>query len=1222
MVNWAKSKMTIQEAIKHKILILDGAMGTMIQRYKLQEADYSGERFMNYPIALKGNNDLLSLTQPDIIRNIHKEYLEAGADIIETNTFNANAVSMADYRMEDIVYEMNKTSAVIAKDAALKFSSVEKPRFVAGSIGPTNRTASMSPDVNDPGFRAVTFDMLVEAYTEQIRGLIDGGVDVLLIETVFDTLNCKAALFAAKEYFEKCGKEIPIIVSGTITDASGRTLSGQTLEAFYISISHADLFCVGLNCALGAEQLKPYVRELSGIANCYVHAYPNAGMPNQFGGYDETASQTAVIVETFMKEGLVNIIGGCCGTTPEYVRILSEMAAKYTPRIIPVHEPLLRLCGLEPLVIYKGSNFVNIGERTNVAGSRKFARLIKEEKYDEALSIARNQVEGGAQILDVCMDEAMLDAEKAMVKFLNLLAAEPDIVRVPIMIDSSGWDVIESGIKCVQGKCIVNSVSLKEGEEKFINHARKLKEYGVAVIVMAFDEKGQADTFERKTEICGRAYKILTEQVGFPPEDIILDPNILTIATGIEGHNNYAVNYIKAVKWIKETLPYASVSGGVSNLSFAFRGNDKVREAMHSVFLYHAIKAGMDMGIVNPAQLEVYDEIPKDLLRLVEDVVLNRSKDATERLIAFAEKITSSAEKPEKKDDWRKGTVQQRLAHAFIKGITDFIDEDVEEARLHYKKAIHIIEGPLMDGMNIVGGLFGSGKMFLPQVVKSARVMKKAVAKLLPYIEKEKEAGTKSSAGKILLATVKGDVHDIGKNIVGVVLACNNYEVIDLGVMVSADKILKTARDEDVDIVGLSGLITPSLEEMANVAEEMEKSGMNIPLLIGGATTSITHTAVKIAPKYHAPVVHVKDASKCIGIVSHLLSKELSNGFIDKLNSEYEIIRNKHLSENKQSLVSLKEARKNRFQLPWTEKMITKPLHAGIKVFNDYPLNELAAFINWNFFFHEWKLNGKFPLIFTDTERGEEAEKLFDDAREMLKLIIKENWISANGVAGIFPANSTGDDIEVYFPEDNKNILTTFHFLRNQQQKENEPNLCLADFIAPVNSGITDYIGGFAVTAGIGIEKKLEEFKAAKDDYSAIMLKILADRLAEAFADVMHLKVRKELWAYAKDEDLSIEDIHLGKYQGIRPAPGYPACPDHSEKTEIFRILDAAKRTGISLTETFMMNPAASVCGWYFANHHSKYFSIGKIYKEQVKDYAERKGISVEEAEKWLASVL
>ncbi len=1214
--------MTIQEAIKYKILVLDGAMGTMIQRHNLQEHDYRGIRFADHSIDLKGNNDLLSITQPDIIRNIHKEYLEAGSDIIETNTFNANAVSMADYRMEALVYEMNKTSAIIAKDVALKYSSIEKPRFVAGSIGPTNRTASMSPDVNDPGFRAVTYDMLVEAYTIQIKGLIDGGVDALLIETVFDTLNCKAALFAAKEYFEKCGKEIPVIVSGTITDASGRTLSGQTPEAFYISISHANLFCIGLNCALGAEQLKPYLHELSRMANCYVHAYPNAGMPNQFGGYDETASQMAVIVENFMKEGLVNIIGGCCGTTPGYVRILSEMAAKYSPRIIPVHEPLLRLCGLEPLVVYKGSNFVNIGERTNVAGSRKFARLIKEEKYDEALSVARNQVEGGAQALDICMDEVMIDAEKAMVKFLSLLAAEPDIVSVPIMIDSSKWNVIEAGIKCVQGKCIVNSISLKEGEEKFVEHARKLKKYGAAVIVMAFDEKGQADTFERKIEICNRAYRILTVQVGFPPEDIILDPNILTIATGIEEHNNYAVNYIKAVKWIKENLPYASVSGGVSNLSFAFRGNDKIREAMHSVFLYHAIQAGMDMGIVNPAQLEVYDEIPKDLLRLVEDVVLNRRKNATERLVAFAEKMTSSAEKIEKKEDWRKGNVQQRLAHSLIKGITDFIDEDVEEARLHYKKAIHIIEGPLMDGINMVGELFGSGKMFLPQVVKSARVMKKAVAKLLPYIEKEKEAGTKSSAGKILLATVKGDVHDIGKNIVGVVLACNNYEVIDIGVMASADKILKAARDENVDVVGLSGLITPSLEEMAHVAEEMENSGMNIPLLIGGATTSAIHTAVKIAPKYHAPVVQAKDASKCIGILFNLLSKELSKGFIDRLNSEYEIIRSKHLSENKQSLVSLKEARNNRLKLIWTKEMIAEPLHTGIKVFNDYPLNELTAFINWNFFFREWRLNGKFPAIFDDPAKGKEAKKLYRDAQEMLERIVNEKWISANGVAGIFPANSTGDDIEVYFPENNKNILTTFHFLRNQQKNGNEPNLCLADFVAPKDFGITDYFGCFAVTAGIGIEKKLEEFKAAKDDYSAIMLKILADRLAEAFADVMHLKVRKKLWAYAKEEDLSIEDIHLGKYCGIRPAAGYPACPDHSEKAEIFRILDAAKHTGISLTETFMMNPAASVCGWYFANPHSKYFSLGKIDKEQVMDYAERKGISVEEAEKWLATVL
>jgi len=1212
--------MYIKDIIKERILVLDGAMGTMIQRFKLKEPDYRGERFKDFERDVKGNNDLLSLTQPDIIRSIHKDYLEAGADIIETNTFNANAVSLSDYRMESLAYEINKASAIIAKEVAQTYSTKDKPRFVAGSIGPTNRTASMSPDVNDPGFRAVSFDDLVKAYSDQIKGLIDGGVDLLLIETVFDTLNCKAAVYAAKEIFSSTGITLPLVVSGTITDASGRTLSGQTLEAFYISISHADFFCVGLNCAMGAAQLKPYLQELSKMADCYVHVYPNAGLPNQFGGYDETAKQMAAIVEDYLKEGLVNIIGGCCGTTPEHIKILSEIALKYKPRTVPTREKLLRLSGLEPLVVYKGSNFVNIGERTNVSGSKKFARLIKEEKYEEALAVARQQVEGGALVIDICMDEAMIDAEKAMTKFLYLVASEPDIAKVPLMIDSSKWSVIEAGLKCAQGKCIVNSISLKEGEDVFIEHAVLLRKYGAAAVVMAFDEKGQADTFERKTGICSRAYKILTEQVGFPPQDIIFDPNILAIATGIEEHNNYAVNYIKTVKWIKENLPFAKISGGVSNLSFSFRGNDKVREAMHSAFLYHAVQAGMDMGIVNPAQLDVYDEIPKDLLTLVEDVILNRRKDATERLLAFAENYKVTDNKEEIEIEWRKGSVQERLTHALIKGITDFIDDDVEEARQHYKKALHIIEGPLMDGMNVVGDLFGSGKMFLPQVVKSARVMKKAVARLLPYMEQEKEAGSNLSAGKILMATVKGDVHDIGKNIVGVVLACNNYEVIDLGVMGPSDKILQVARDENVDIIGLSGLITPSLEEMTHVAEELEKSGMNIPLIIGGATTSQIHTAVKIAPHYHAPVVYVKDASKGVGIVSNLLSKEMSKGFITALHDEYESLRNEHVNAKKQKLVSLNEARANALKIDWNKEKIVKPQFTGLKYFNDYQLEELADYIDWTFFFFEWHMNGKFPAIFNDPVKGKEAAKLFDDAQEMLKQLIKEKWITANGVVGIFPANSIGDDVEIL--NGNEQEGAVFHFLRNQQSKENEPNLCLADFIAPKASGLTDYIGGFAVTAGFGVDNKVEEFKSAKDDYSAIMLKILADRIAEAFAEVMHLKVRRELWGYAASEDLAMEEIHSGKYVGIRPAPGYPACPEHSEKTELFKLLDPGNKTGISLTESYMMVPASSVSGWYFAHPQSKYFNIGKIEKDQVTDYALRKGIPFETAEKWLATLI
>ncbi|MGD0712160.1 MAG: methionine synthase, partial [Bacteroidales bacterium] len=1017
--------MNLPEIIKKRILILDGAMGTMIQRYKLKEEDYRGDRFSSHSHNIKGCNDILCLTQPSIISKIHSEYLSAGADIIETNSFNSQSISLSDYGLEKYAYEINLEAAKIARAAADEYfkGDPKRYRFVAGSIGPTNRTASMSPDANNPAFRAVTFDNLVNAYTEQVEGLMDGNVDMLLIETIFDTLNAKAALFAITKVFEKKRKSVPVMVSVTITDASGRTLSGQTLEAFFISISHFPIFSVGLNCALGAAQMKPYIEMLAAKAPCFISLYPNAGLPNQFGGYDETADQMVAIAEKYMGDGLINIIGGCCGTTPEHIILLAEKAKKYKPHEVPVADHITRLSGLEPVELFEGRNFVNIGERTNVAGSKKFADLIKEEKFEEALSVARQQIEGGAQAIDICMDDAMIDAEKSMVTYLNLIASEPDIAKVPIMIDSSKWNVIESALKCTQGKSIVNSISLKEGEEVFKNRALHIKQMGAAMVVMAFDEKGQAVTFEHKIQIFERAYKILVNEVGVSPENLIFDPNILAVATGIEEHNNYAVDYIRTVKWIKENLPYAKISGGISNLSFSFRGNETVRRAMHSVFLYHAIHEGMDMGIVNPAQLDIYDEIPKDLLQLVEDVVLNRTKDATEKLIVFAEQIKSAWKKEEKNDQWRSGTVQERLKHALVKGITDFIELDVEEARQSYDKAFQIIEGPLMDGINIVGDLFGAGKMFLPQVVKSARVMKKAVGKLLPYIESEKEIGEKSSAGKIVLATVKGDVHDIGKNIVGVILACNNYEVVDLGVMVNAETILKSIHDEKADIVGLSGLITPSLEEMTHVAEEMEKAGMRIPLLIGGATTSVIHTAVKIAPKYSAPVVHVKDASKSVNVLSNLMSKELSNGFVLKLNEEYDTIRNKHLSEIKPNLISLKEARNNGFKPDWKNEDISKPNNLGVKIYREFSLEELVDYIDWTFFFHEWRLNGKFPAIFNDPVKGKEAVKLFDDAQEMLKHIAKEKWLTANGVAGIFSANSVGDDIEIYSSDKKDKIL-------------------------------------------------------------------------------------------------------------------------------------------------------------------------------------------------------
>jgi 5-methyltetrahydrofolate--homocysteine methyltransferase len=1217
----------IYEELSKRILIIDGAMGTMIQRYKLSEEDYRGERFCNFEHPLQGNNDLLSLTRPDIIEAIHTAYMNAGADILETNTFNANAISLADYHMQDMVYELNYESARIAKKAAQ--GSKERPVFVAGAIGPTNRMASMSPDVNDPGFRAVSFDQLVEAYTEQIKGLDDGGVDILLIETVFDTLNCKAALFAAQQYFEKTGKKIPIMVSGTITDASGRTLSGQTTEAFLNSVSHVDLLSVGLNCALGATQMRAYVEELSQKAPFHVHAYPNAGLPNQFGEYDETPHHMCESLGDFIDNGFVNIVGGCCGTTPEHIEHIAKKTKNVKPRPIPKLEPYLRLSGLEALTLRPDSNFLNVGERTNVTGSKKFLRLINENKYDEALSVARDQVEGGAQVLDVNMDEGMLDSEKAMVKFLNLIAAEPDIATIPIMIDSSKWNVIEAGLKCIQGKGVVNSLSLKEGEEAFINQAKKVKQYGAALIVMAFNETGQADTYKRRIEICERAYKILTEKVGFPPQDIIFDPNIFPVATGMEEHRLSALDFINATKWIKENLPLAKVSGGVSNVSFSFRGNDDVREAIHSAFLFHAIKAGMDMGIVNPGMLQVYDEIPKDLLVLVEDVILNKNEEASEKLTAYAEANKSSGAKVEvKNEEWRNENVEERLAHSLVKGIADYLETDLEEARVKFPKTLHIIEGPLMSGMNRVGDLFGSGKMFLPQVVKSARVMKKAVAYLLPYLnaqlapeDMKEEASKGRGAGKILLATVKGDVHDIGKNIVSVVLACNNFEIVDLGVMVPADKILDAAIAENVDMIGLSGLITPSLDEMTHVAKEMQRRGFTMPLLIGGATTSKVHTAVRIAPEYSFPVIHVNDASRCVGVVSNLLSDHLREDFLATVSQDYERLRKQneqHNSGNK--FIDLKMARANKLKVNWDNLTPHKPSFTGTRTFKDYPLDEIAQYIDWTPFFHTWEMKGSYPKILSDSYRGEEARKLFGDAQEMLKKIIAEKWISANAVVGFFPANTVNDDdIYIYDDEDRRSVKAVIPNLRQQTLKpDGHFNISLSDFIAPVDSGKQDYIGGFALTSGIGIEKRVEQFEKDHDDYNSIMVKALADRLAEAFAELMHLKVRKELWAYVKDEFLSTEEIIKEKYQGIRPAFGYPACPNHFEKVTLFDLLDAEKNTGISLTENLAMWPTASVSGLYFSNEKSHYFSVGKITEEQIQDYANRKGISQEEAEKWL----
>lgn len=1225
---------SLKKILEEKILVLDGAMGTMIQNHNLTEKDFRGERFKDYQHDLKGNNDLLSITQPDIIKGIHRAYFEAGADIIETNTFNANSISQADYQMQDLAYELNYESAKIAKEVAEEFNSKDKSkqRFVAGALGPTNKTLSLSPNVNDPGYRAVTFDEIASAYYNAAEGLIDGGADIILIETIFDTLNAKAAIFAVEKLLNEKSLNVPVMISGTIVDNSGRTLSGQIVEAFFISVSHSKhLVSVGLNCALGAKQMRPFVEDLSNVSDKFLSVYPNAGLPNEMGGYDETPQIMAEVLEDFLKSRFVNIVGGCCGTTPDHIRKISEIAKNYKPRIIKPREPYLKLSGLESVVLRPDSNFMNIGERTNITGSKKFERLIKENKFDEALSVARSQVEGGAQVLDINMDEGMLDSEQAMTKYLNLIGSEPDIAKLPIMIDSSKWSVIEAGLKCLQGKGIVNSISLKEGQDVFKEQAIKVLNYGAAVIVMAFDEKGQADTFERRIEVCKRAYDILTKEIGFPPQDIIFDPNILAIATGIEEHNNYAVDFIEAARWIKQNLPHAKVSGGVSNLSFSFRGNDAVREAMHSSFLFHAIKAGMDMGIVNAGQLEVYEEIQKDLLEKVEDVIFNRRQDATERLVEFAETIKKKDKTEEKKDEWRSLDVDERLKYALVKGIVEFIDLDVEEARLKYSQPLEVIEGPLMAGMNVVGDLFGAGKMFLPQVVKSARVMKKAVSILEPYmteaLPKILPAGVDSGGASILLATVKGDVHDIGKNIVGVVLSCNNYNIIDLGVMVHSEKIIQTAIDKKVDIIGLSGLITPSLDEMIHVAKEMERRGLKIPLLIGGATSSRIHTAVKIDPNYSGPVVHVLDASRSVPVVSDLLNENIDERrkFAQDIKTEYLNLREDYIKRKSgKNLISLDKARENKLKINWENSAVKKPAKTGITVLNNFDLNVLRKYIDWTPFFMVWELKGKYPSIFEDENVGAEAKKLFDDANSLLDKVILEKSLTANGVIGLFPANSVGvDDIEIYTDEARSGVKRTLHSLRQQNQKSSgEPNIALADFIAPKETEVKDYIGMFAVTAGIGIEKLIEKFEKDFDDYNKIMIKAIADRLAEAFAEHLHELVRKEYWGYSENENYSNEELIKENYIGIRPAPGYPAQPDHTEKPILFSLLDAEKNSGIKLTESMAMYPAASVCGLYFSHPQAKYFNVGKIEKDQVLDYHRRKGMNLIEIERWLSPIL
>ncbi|WP_454910903.1 methionine synthase [Stutzerimonas chloritidismutans] len=1212
----------LHQALKERILILDGGMGTMIQSYKLEEEDYRGARFADWPQDVKGNNDLLLLSRPDIIQAIEKAYLDAGADILETNTFNATQVSQADYGMESLVYELNVEGARLAREVAdaKTAETPDRPRFVAGVLGPTSRTCSISPDVNNPGYRNVTFDLLVENYVEATRGLIEGGADLILIETIFDTLNAKAAIFAVQQVFEDEGVELPIMISGTITDASGRTLSGQTTEAFWNSVRHAKPISVGLNCALGAKDLRPYLEELSSKAETFVSAHPNAGLPNAFGEYDESPAEMAAVVEEFASSGFLNIIGGCCGTTPAHIQAIAGAVSKYPPRVIPDIPKACRLSGLEPFTIDRSSLFVNVGERTNITGSAKFARLIREENYTEALEVALQQVEAGAQVIDINMDEGMLDSKAAMVTFLNLIAGEPDISRVPIMIDSSKWEVIEAGLKCIQGKGIVNSISMKEGVEQFKHHAHLCKRYGAAVVVMAFDEAGQADTAARKREICQRSYDILVNDVGFPPEDIIFDPNIFAIATGIEEHNNYAVDFIEACAYIRDNLPYALTSGGVSNVSFSFRGNNPVREAIHSVFLFHAIKAGLTMGIVNAGQLEIYDEIPKELRDAVEDVVLNRSANGTEGLLELADKYKGDGSvKEAETEEWRSLPVDKRLEHALVKGITAFIVEDTEECRQQCKRPIEVIEGPLMSGMNVVGDLFGAGKMFLPQVVKSARVMKQAVAHLIPFIEAEK--GDKPEAkGKILMATVKGDVHDIGKNIVGVVLGCNGYDVVDMGVMVPAEKILQTAIAEKCDIIGLSGLITPSLDEMVHVAKEMQRQGFSLPLMIGGATTSKAHTAVKIDPQYNNDaVVYVTDASRAVGVATTLLSKELKPAFVEKTREEYAMIRERTANRSARTeRLSYAQAVANKPQFDWTSYTPVKPSFTGRHLLEDIDLRTLAEYIDWTPFFIAWDLAGKYPRILEDEVVGEAATALFSDAQAMLNKLIDEKLIRARAVFGFWPANQVqDDDLEVY--GDGGEKLATLHHLRQQIIKPDaKPNLSLADFVAPKDSGITDYVGGFICTAGIGAEELAKAYQDKGDDYNSIMVKALADRLAEACAEWLHEQVRKQYWGYAKDEQLSNEELIREQYKGIRPAPGYPACPDHTEKGTLFQLLDADGISQVTLTEHYAMLPTAAVSGWYFAHPEAQYFAVGKIDKDQVESYSKRKGEDIAVSERWL----
>lgn len=1217
---------TIVERLRHqlsqRILVLDGGMGTMIQGYRLTEEDFRGERFADWQSDLKGNNDLLVLTQPDIISAIHYEYLEAGADILETNTFNSTRIAMADYHMESLSAEINYEAARLARACADEWTArtPDKPRYVAGVLGPTNRTASISPDVNDPAFRNISFDQLVEAYRESTHALVEGGVDLIMIETIFDTLNAKAAIYAVETEFEAMGIELPVMISGTITDASGRTLSGQTTEAFYNSLRHVKPLTFGLNCALGPDELRQYVAELSRIAECYVTAHPNAGLPNAFGEYDLGPQEMAEHISEWAQAGFLNIVGGCCGTTPAHIAAISQAVEGVKPRVLPDIPVACRLAGLEPLTIDANTLFVNVGERTNVTGSAKFKRLIKEDKYAEALEVALQQVESGAQIIDINMDEGMLDAEAAMVRFLSLIAGEPDIARVPIMIDSSKWEVIEKGLKCIQGKGIVNSISMKEGEEKFIEHARKVRRYGAAMVVMAFDEVGQADTRERKIEICRRAYKLLTETVGFPPEDIIFDPNIFAVATGIEEHNNYAVDFIEACADIKAELPHALISGGVSNVSFSFRGNDPVREAIHAVFLYYAIRNGMDMGIVNAGQLAIYDDLPADLRDAVEDVILNRREDGTERLLDLAEKYRGSksdddSTKPQA--EWRGWPVKKRLEYSLVKGITEFIELDTEEARLEADRPIEVIEGPLMDGMNVVGDLFGDGKMFLPQVVKSARVMKQAVAYLEPFIEASKEKGT--SAGKVLLATVKGDVHDIGKNIVGVVLQCNNYEIIDLGVMVPCDKILKTAREQNVDIIGLSGLITPSLDEMVYVAKEMERQGFDLPLLIGGATTSKAHTAVKIEQNYSGPTTYVSNASRTVGVVAALLSPTQKPDFIARTRKEYETVRIQHARKKPRTPpVTLEAARENAMSLDWTDYTPPVPHRLGVHQVTA-SIDVLRNYIDWTPFFMTWSLAGKYPRILEDEVVGEEAKRVFADANAMLDDLASSGKLKPRGVYGLFPANRVGDDVEIYSNEFRDELLVTGHHLRQQTEKTDFANYCLADFVAPKSSGKADYIGAFAVTGGLEEDTLADAYEAQHDDYNKIMVKALSDRLAEAFAEYLHEKVRKVHWGYAANENLSNEELIRENYQGIRPAPGYPACPEHTEKAAIWTLLDAENSVGMKLTESYAMWPGASVSGWYFSHPESKYFAVAQIQRDQVEDYAQRKGMLVSEVERWLA---